>query len=324
MPDEAIFISWIRYHGRSEGIAKALGIVPYFITGGSGPAPLRYIRAWLQTHRLIRDRKPRVIIVMQPPIVALISVAVSTSKSTTLVGDLHTGVFTDPRWKWALKATMRILRKRGFAIVTGKELAERARAYGVTTLEMHDMIEPAMVVAAGADDASVGALLAKKYALVPLAYAFDEPISELLDAARVHPEVTWVLTGRPPQGIRELATSNVHFTGFVSNDDYGRLVANASVMVALTTQENTMQRVGYEAIGSGIGLVTSGTQVLREFFGDAAAYVDPTPESIGQVVSRAVADANAMRARIIHRRETLINQQTDQLEELRDAVRGKR
>lgn len=324
MPDDAIFISWIRYHGRSEGIAKALGIVPYFITGGFGPAPLRYIRAWIETRRLIRERQPRVVIVMQPPVVALMSVAVSTSKSTLLIGDLHTGVFTDPKWRWGLKLTMRILRKRGLAVVTGEELANRARACGVTTLEMHDMIEPALAANTRADDASVGALLPEKYALVPLAYAFDEPIAALLEAARVYSEVTWVLTGKPPEAIRELAPANVHFTGFVSNDDYGRLVASASVMVALTTQENTMQRVGYEAIGSGIGLVTSGTRVLREFFGDAAAYVEPTAESIGQVVSRAVEDAEEMRVRIIQRRETLINEQADQLEELREAVRGKR
>lgn len=130
MATDAIFVSWIRHHGRSAGLAAALGIDSFYITGGSGPAPLRYLRAWRETARLLRQRKPQSVVVMQPPIVALLSVAISTPRSTMIVGDLHTGVFTDPKWKWALRLTMRVLRKRGIAVVTGTELANRTRAYG--------------------------------------------------------------------------------------------------------------------------------------------------------------------------------------------------
>lgn len=322
MRGNAIFISWIRYHGRSDGLAKALGIDSFFVTGGSGPAPLRYIRAWFETRRLIREQQPNTIVVMQPPVIALLCVATSTRKTTRIVGDLHTGVFTDPKWKWALPLTLKVLRKRGIAVVTGQELAKQARDRGVTTLEMHDMIEPIAHEDSVADDPAVDNVLSEKYALVPLAYAFDEPIGELIEAARNHPDTKWVLTGRPPEEIRESAPANVHFTGFVSNEDYARLVENASVMVALTTQENTMQRVGYEAIGNGIGLVTSGTRVLREFFGDAAAYVEPTAESIGPVVSHAVVEADDMRARIVQRREAILERQAKQLADLSSAIRG--
>lgn len=324
MTTDAVFISWIRYHGRSAGLAEALGIDSYYITGGRGPAPLRYLRAWSETARLLRERKPQTVVVMQPPAIALLSVAMSTPTSTRIIGDLHTGVFTDPKWKWALGFTMRILRKRGLAIVTGFELAQRAREHGVEALEMHDMIKSVAVTCGRADDAVVADLLSTDYALVPLAYAFDEPVEELLQAAQEHPDIIWVLTGRPPQSVRDAAPDNVVFPGFVTNDDYGRLVAHAKVMVALTTQENTMQRVGYEAIGSGTALVTSRTKVLREFFDDAALYIEPTAASIGAQVSAAFADTEMMTRRIAHRKESVVTQQSKQLQKLRGAVNGGR
>lgn len=321
MPD-AIFISWIRHHGRSAGLAEALGIDSFYISGGTGVAPLRYIRAWRETARILRQRRPRSVVVMQPPVVALLSVTMSTPRSTKIIGDLHTGVFTDPKWKWALPLTMRILRKRGIAVVTGGELADRAREHGVEALEMHDMITSVAVTEGAPDEAVVEGVLDKDYALVPLAYAFDEPVDELLQAAREHLDVTWVLTGRPPQTVRDAAPENVIFPGFVTNNDYGRLVANANVMVALTTQENTMQRVGYEALGSGTVLVTSGTKVLRDFFADAALYAEPTAASIGAQVSAAVANSVALAARIVSRKATIVARQSAQLEQLRKAIEG--
>lgn len=320
MATDAIFISWIRYHGRSAGLAEALGIDSFYVTGGTAPAPLRYLRAWRETARLLRQRKPRVVVVMQPPVVALLSVAMSTPRSTRIIGDLHTGVFTDPKWKWALRLTMRILRKRGIAVVTGTELAERTRGHGVEALEMHDIITSVAVTDGEPDDGALTDVLREDYALVPLAYAFDEPVSELLQAAREQSDITWVLTGHPPQSVRDVAPRNVIFSGFVTNDDYGRLVANASVMVALTTQENTMQRVGYESIGSGVPLVTSDTKVLRDFFDDAVLYINPTATSIGAQVSAAVASRDAMTARIVSRKATIVAQQSVQLEQLRGAV----
>ncbi|MBP2437059.1 glycosyltransferase family protein [Microbacterium amylolyticum] len=321
MTSDAIFISWIRHHGRSAGLADALGIDSFYVTGGSGPAPLRYLRAWRETARILRDCKPNSVVVMQPPVVALLSVAMSAPRSTQIIGDLHTGVFTDPKWKWALGLTMRILRKRGAAVVTGADLAQRTREYGVEALEMHDMITSVAVSDESPDDPGLVDVIKNDFALVPLAYAFDEPVDEILQAARDYPDVTWVLTGRPPHAVRDAAPDNVVFPGFVTNEDYGRLVANATVMVAVTTQENTMQRVGYEAIGSGVALVTSGTKVLRDFFGDAALYIEPTSASIGAQVNEAIADAKALAARIVTRRASIVAQQAAQLEHLGGVIR---
>lgn len=322
MATDSIFISWIRHHGRSAGLAEALGIDSYYVTGGTGPAPVRYLRAWRDTARILRQRKPQAVVVMQPPVIALLSVAITTPHVTRILGDLHTGVFTDPKWKWALRLTMRILRNRGVAIVTGTELAMRASRYGVEALEMHDIITSVSVTEGEPDSDVVTGLLSRDYALVPLAYAFDEPLEELIQAARNHQEITWVLTGRPPQSVRDAAPENVVFPGFVTNEDYGRLVANATVMVALTTQEDTMQRVGYEAIGSGIALVISDTKVLRDFFDDSVLYVNPTATSIGEQVSSAVAHADRMAARIVSRKSIVLAQQSAQLERLRETIRG--
>lgn len=309
----ALFVSWIGFHGRSAGIAKALGIRSEFITGGTGPAPLRYLRAWRETARLLKRERPSTVIVMQPPIVALLCVAFRTPRSVRIIGDLHTGVFTNPKWKWALALTMRILRRRGSAVVTGAALAERTRAYGVDVLELHDIIDEPIVVSDALDDPKLATVLEREYVLVPLAYSFDEPVDALLTAAEAAPEVNWVLTGRAPEHVVTRAPENVVFPGFVSRDDYRRLVKSATVMAALTTQEDTMQRVGYEALGEGKALVTSSTAVLREFFADAALYVTPDALSIEKQVREAVRTAQLLRQRMIARRAELEQTQQTQL-----------
>lgn len=199
----ALFISWIGFHGRSAGIATELGIPCMFVSGGTGPAPIRYLRAWVETRRLMKRHRPSTVFVMLPPVVALLSAAMSAPRGARIIGDLHTGVFTNAKWSWALGPTMRILRRRGFAIVTGEELASRTRGFGVQVLQLHDMIDSPISLSPTPDEPTLASLLQKEYVLVPLAYAFDEPIDALLAAATASPNITWVLTGRPPADVVE-------------------------------------------------------------------------------------------------------------------------
>jgi glycosyltransferase involved in cell wall biosynthesis len=123
------------------------------------------------------------------------------------------------------------------------------------------------------------------YVLVPLSYANDEPLESLIEASRLTPEVRWVLTGNPPSSLRLSAPANIQFPGYVDDIEYRELVANASVVVALTTRAHTMQRGGYEAIAAGRPLVTSNFKELRDYFGDAAQYAESTAASISQAVT---------------------------------------
>ena len=209
---------------------------------------------------------------MQPPVLALWAVVSATRKNTYVIADLHTGVFTDPKWSWAATGTLRLLRKhKRAAIVTNESLARRCRSAGVDTYVLDDAVPRRVGSAQDSLQADALKLLsADEYLLVPLAYAADEPLNEILDAAADDAGRTWVLTGNAPEHVRRKASANVLFSGFVSNDDYNWLAANAGAILACTTEEDTMQRAGYEAVSWERPLVTSATDVLVDYFGDAA------------------------------------------------------
>jgi glycosyltransferase involved in cell wall biosynthesis len=230
---------------------------------------------------------------MQPPVVALWAVwAYARKRHVRVAGDLHTGVFDDPKWTWSTKHTLRLLSRAGIAIVTNSGLAEVASRLHCPALVLHDVIEQRELDHTEHEDSSLAAV-GSDFAMVPFAYAHDEPVQEVLAAARRTPDITWVLTGRAPDGVVRSASPNVVLTGFVSNQDFFRLMSRAGVIVALTRNEYTMQRAAYEALSLGRPLVTTRTKVLADYYGDAAELVEPTADSIADGVRRALADTHA-------------------------------
>lgn len=313
----AVFVSWIAHHGRSAAIAAALGVEQQFVTGGTARAPVRYARAALLTRRLLRRKteRPTSALVMLPPTPALLSVALSR-RDLRIAGDLHSGVFNDRKWSWALGLTLRILKRRGVAIVTNESLARICRERGVETIVLHDMIEDF-------DDPvpnTPRGLKARRYVLFPVTYAPDEPIDAVLSAAAASPEVTFVLTGKAPERHQSSAPPNVVFTGFVSQSEFLALLRNAGAVAALTTRENTMQRAGYEALSAGVPLIASSTRVLHEYFEDSAVFTDASSKGLQTAVNEVLSDREKRVERMNHLKLLRQTEQAAALDKLRDWV----
>lgn len=296
-----LFVNWIGYHGRSDDLANDLPALDLYVTGGHGNRLIRYLRQWRETVELVRKARPSVIFVMQPPVLALWAAFRAAPKGTLIIGDLHTGVFTDRKWSWASRMILDLLRRRdGAVVVTNESLAERCRARGTRTFVLDDAVPRRVGTAPEApESAQLRDLESDSYVLVPLAYASDEPLDEILAAAAMDSGRTWLLTGRAPERIREAAPANVLFSGFVTNDDYSWLAAHAGAILACTDEEDTMQRAGYEAVAWERPLVASRMRVLTAYFGDAAEFADPTSASICAAIQRA-----------FDRREQLIERMT--------------
>ena len=82
----------------------------------------------------------------------------------------------------------------------------------------------------------------------------DEPVAEVLEAARRCPELDVHVTGDPgkcPAKLREAAPPNVCFTGFLTGEDYERAVLDADVVLARHTLEQVGEALAAEAGGVG-------------------------------------------------------------------------
>jgi glycosyltransferase involved in cell wall biosynthesis len=111
----------------------------------------------------------------------------------------------------------------------------------------------------------------------------DEPIANVLAAARKLPDVHFHVSGDPSAlraADRSAFPPNARLTGFLSTEAYASLITHADAVLTLTTRDNTMLRGAWEAVYQGTPVIVSDWKVLRESFGSGAVYVDNTPEGI--------------------------------------------
>jgi glycosyltransferase involved in cell wall biosynthesis len=119
--------------------------------------------------------------------------------------------------------------------------------------------------------------------------------------SRLLPDVQFVLAGRSdPGALRELqliAGSNVRFPGFISDEEFAKLVSTAKVYLQPSQHEGFGLAVA-EAMLHGAVPVVSKRFSLPEVVGDAGFYADPNdPADIaGKVRSALAAGADASRA----------------------------
>ena len=282
-----LFVSWIRHHGRSAALAEALGAEAAFVAvgrlGDRRTAPLRYLVQSLRTAVLLLRTRPRTLYVMAPPTL-LVAIAVVYGRlfRARVVVDAHTGaVLAGGRLK---RSFARWARRANLTLVTNEPLAAILRGADVRVSTLDDPPSPWPVTAAETRDEVV----------FPASWWSDEPWDDLVEAARLLPDVRFVVTGRAPAGVAGTTPPNVHLTGWLSDAEYADLVAGAGVVLALTTREYTMQRAGYEALAAHRPLVASDTETLRAYFAKGAVFAGRGGPALAEAVRAARAGAERL------------------------------
>lgn len=288
MPEQGVFLSWVKAHGRSHDLARALGLreVNYSPRVSRLPRPLRYLVSGVTTAWLLASRRPAVVVVMSPPpIPVLIAGLYCFVTRRPVVVDAHSGAFNRPAWRRLSRMSLRMVERcsRGAVIVTNEEMRAEAESWvHLPVIQLHDLLTPIDVPAATVSSCD---------AFVVSSWSDDEPLGTLAAAMQHLSGTRIVISGRPPsaEARQALEAAGVLVPGFLSDDDYRGMLGGAGVVVALTTREGTMQRGGYEAASAGKALVTSDTRVLREYFGPAATYTTDDPASLSNAIRSALA-----------------------------------
>jgi GT2 family glycosyltransferase len=299
------FVAWSSRGERGREIAATLGgeSQAYAWPAGGGPAgaAARYAVSAARTLAYCARRRPAALIVTSPPVFApLTAYAYARVTKTPLVLDSHPAAFgakDDLRWRLLLPLQRWLSRRAALSLVTVDELAQRVRDWGGEATPLHEA-PPMWSVAPPAPLPPGG----RPCVLAVTVFAGDEPIAELLDAARLAPELDVLVTGDPdrcPPALREAAPPNVTFTGYLVRDAYRAAVERADLMVVLTTAQTSVVRGGYEAVYARRPLVVSDTPALRQAFplavhvaGDAAAIAAGLADAVARhEVLRATSDA---------------------------------
>ena len=247
--------------------------------------PLEYIlKAW-KTLMLFLHEQPQAIWVQLPP-TPLLHVAhlykVFFNHQVRIIADCHNATFRPP---WVtFPGTVALLNRCDLVLIHNDSVKEQAMVNGVDCENLYVLEDPPAVVE---NNIVHQELFTHPWILCPCSFNQDEPIQAIFDAARLAPEITFILTGKTSRakGIHNLSNipSNVNLPGFLPKSEFDSLLWNTDVILGLTKLDGIQLSVANEAVGAGKPMVLANTKILQKLFHKGAIYVNALePQSIAQ------------------------------------------
>ncbi len=320
-------ITWQRHAGRAQEMASALGgtaVHVYFpgLSLGVARNLTRYGLSALTTAAHLAGRRPRAVVVTNPPIVpGLIATVYGRLSGRPVVLDSHPTSFgaKDHAMSRRLLPIHRAMARRASAVmVTTEHWVRVVEGWGGRGIVVHEA-PPSWEVSRRHDSGG-----RRPRVLFVGVFGSDEPVDVVWAAARRLPDVDVHVTGDPGRCPPDLLASlppNVVLTGFLGLEDYRQAVEDADVLLVLTTEPTSVVRAGYEAVYARRALVVSDTPVLRDVF-PAAVHTPNTPDGVAAALTQALSHADPAQIETAHDLQQA--RWREQLALLRQAVTARR
>ncbi len=256
--------------GRPEEIAAALGGEARCLYSIDSPRRaailLRYSIDSARTISYLVRRRPHAVIVANPPIFpALIALAYARLAGVRLLLDSHPssfGLAGDELSRRLLPLHAWVARRAATTLVSAPALADMVRSWGAHVDIVHEA-RPSWRVGPS------HAPRPRPLILFACIFSGDEPVADVVEAARRVPNVDIHITGDPrrcPAGLREAAPPNVRFVGFLKGSAYVQAIAEADAILALSTEPTSVMRTAHEAVWAERPLIISLRPQLEELF----------------------------------------------------------
>ncbi len=285
-----IFVAWKQSCTRCSNIASHFRAqviyISYFGHGNSIAAKIgRYFLSFFATFKVLyREQAETIFLINNPPFLMTAVYLYTRVRGGSYILDSHSGPFNDPKWRWYRRCYRRIAGRALLNINTNIEHKHLVETWGGRSEIISDVpIDHACdYPRVDVRDQSI---------MVICSFMFDEPIKEILEAARMMPDVQFYMTGDPKaarRGLLDEIPANIVLTGYIPQDDYFGLMKSVQGVMVLTKRDNTMQRGAYEALSVETPIITSDWEILRCSFGDGAVYVDNSPKAIQRGVEELI------------------------------------
>ena len=320
--DRTIWVTWEKQR-RTETLAGELAI-PLHRFHPPSSYLLKILSLSLKTVCLMIAKRPRRLIIQNPSMaLAALTCTLKPLFGYRLIVDRHSNfkfhTRSDGRLKYRIfhylsRAT---IAKADLTIVTNEFLAEVVRSWGGRPFVLQDML-PDMNLA---EDVI---LEEGRHILFVTSFSDDEPIAEVLEAAKSLPEDTVLhVTGNHRKARHRLPSDigeNVRFTGFLAERDFQSLMKSCDVVLAMTTQDHTLLCSAYEAVSLEKPLVLSDKQALREYFDEGVRFTSPEPAAIARTLTRVLDEQEEAAEEITRLKAKLQQDWAPRFEALKHAI----
>jgi hypothetical protein len=274
-----VFVAWTVFQRRVRSIATELNMAVLWLPV-SRKGPLLKLGSYLvcmgREFMALRRAAPAEIWVQVPQVPALYPALLLRSllpSRPLVVADCHNAMFRRPWSKWPLAFV--VLNRCDAVLAHNAAVGRTAIALGVKPEKLWIVEDPPArfdEVTADAPSRPTGPTL-----LFPASYSKDEPIEDLIELARVTPEVTYMLSGNrakfEARAVGHDVPRNIVPTGYLSLGEFEALLRSVDGVLALTTLEDCQLSACGEALGAGKPMMLSDTPVLREQFPSGAVHI---------------------------------------------------
>lgn len=313
-----IWITW-QNHRRTESLCQELKIKPHVLhTPNSGLK--RYLSLIIDTFKLLKQQKPKVLFVQNPSIVlSFLAVLLKPVFGYKLFIDAHNeGVVPFVNDNALFRFITRLLHKfSNYTIVTNDGVAEVVRNNGGEPIVLPDAL-PLPMTSAKTDRPE------NKYRVVLIStYAKDEPIEEVLLASQQLENVELSVTGNFKKAQFDISNyPDCHFTGFLSEQEYWQQLTNAELIIDLTTMENCLVCGSYEAIALEKPLLLSEDQSARSLFPTGVRFTRNSSEDIAGAIREIINEYPKINSEMAQLREDYTTYWHTLFSELKAKVRN--
>lgn len=248
----------------------------------------RYLRLAIATMSLLFRTRPKVVLLQIPSgaLALLVVLLRPFCGRYRIIMDAHNEAiepFAYTRWPVPLLYRF-CLRRADAVIVTNSALETSIIDFGGQPHVLPDRL-PGTPIAAPAH-----VPMSKPFRVMVVAtYAADEPIAEIIEAARLlGPDYGFSITGRATKladAERARLPANVHQTGFLSEHDYWLLMASSHAMLDFSLKPNCLVCGAYEALALKRPMILSNNPATIALFGRVAVIARThSPEDIAESI----------------------------------------
>lgn len=287
---DVIAIVWSPHEARTAAFAEWLGAelhnIHFLLEKRPWIAPLKYIPQGLATWWLLLRKRPRIVYVTNsPPFAGLCVMLYCALTPTRFVLDTHPPSLFSRKWSWARPLQRFTARHAAMNVIDQERFAKLFREWGAPVMVLENPPKqnlpprPADYLPPRPSVSYIGT------------FAGDEPVAELLDAARLLPDVQFYILGKvalAAKDVVENSPSNVEFTGYLLREEYWDRLYRSHAIVVLTTHEHSLSGAAQDALYIDSPLVLSDQPTLREYFTEGAVFADNTAEAIAAGIREAV------------------------------------
>jgi glycosyltransferase involved in cell wall biosynthesis len=294
-------LSWFE-HRRTTGLCHALNLELIVHSTRVGGA-LRYLILGVRTTALLVRRRPAILLVQNPSLIlSALAVLLRPLLNYRLIVDAHNEAVMPfmNQQRWVRHLARWVIRKADLTIVTNRQLAQIVERHSGRPFTLPDPTPVPPPFAARALPGSFTAVLISTFAP-------DEPVAEVFAAVRGL-DIELYVTGnhrKLPSALLAAVPPNVHFCGFLPEEEYWSLLQSADAAVDLTLMDNCLVCGAYEALALGKPMLLSNNPATVELFSGAAVFTDNTAPDIRLGLERLRLSRDTMKVAADHKRGEL-------------------